>query len=154
MSFEDKDCLFSPDELYQLATALPRVERFGLDLRFEDKINYEYLDGIARFPSLKYLELNTPVYRGLDANAYSPKFWLDESVTKKLFQYVDSRTERHLAGLDIKVDEWERRMLHRKSHVLRELWVFAAWREIHLPSLVHVKCLPYELGRDSHLVED
>ncbi|CEN60230.1 hypothetical protein ASPCAL02671 [Aspergillus calidoustus] len=151
---EYKDCLFSRDELYQLANELPHVERLGLDLRFEDKIHYDYLDALARFSSLKYLELNTPSYRGAAVNAYSSKFWLDKSVTREVFQYVDARTERRLAGLDIKVGEWEWMFVRGRNRTIRDAWIYAAWRESDVPNLVHVTCLSCEFGGYLHLSED
>lgn len=36
---------------------------------------------------------------------------------------------------------------------LRELWIYAAWREGHAQGLVHVICIPSNLGGFLHLAE-
>jgi hypothetical protein len=159
---EGKICLFSLEEIVQLSNGLAQVERLGLDLFFKDptvcKIDklekvhtnisqpYDYLEALARFPSLKYLELNTPNFCAVPS--------LGESIIKEAFQYVGARTERCLAGLDIKVGEWERLFFGSKNKALIHNHIFTAWRESNVPNLVHVTHLPCRLGSFLHLAED
>ncbi|CEL03745.1 hypothetical protein ASPCAL04891 [Aspergillus calidoustus] len=74
---EGKICLFSLEEIVQLSNGLAQVERLGLDLFFKDPTPYDYLEALARFPSLKYLELNTPNFCAVPS--------LGESIIKEAF---------------------------------------------------------------------
>ncbi|KAL2811861.1 hypothetical protein BJX63DRAFT_265435 [Aspergillus granulosus] len=149
-----KVCAFSPDEIGQLTKGLPCVERLSLDLRFEDHIPYEYLDALACFPSLKNIEFNTRSFRGARVTGGYPNQWLDESIAREAFRYVDTRTRRRLAGLNIKVGQWDRIFYASKNKELRYTYIYAAWRESHASSLVQVIHLPCRLGCYSHLADD
>ncbi|KAL2802201.1 hypothetical protein BJX63DRAFT_438115 [Aspergillus granulosus] len=124
-----KVCAFSPDEIGQLAKGLPRVERLSLDLRFENHIHYEYLDALACFPGLKNIGFNTRDFRGERVTGDSPNKWLDESIAREAFRYLDTRTRRRFAGLDIKVGQWDRIFYGSKNKELRYTYIYAAWRE-------------------------
>ncbi|KAL3449380.1 hypothetical protein BJX65DRAFT_306420 [Aspergillus insuetus] len=125
----DIDCLFSPEEIEQLARGVPLVERLGLDLRLQSRTPYPHLAALSHFPSLKHLELNTPnVYiKCLGPEPLKP--WLSKLIAQEIFQYVDKRTAGRLTNVDIKVTEWEA-FLTRTSQArpLQCSWVFAAWR--------------------------
>jgi hypothetical protein len=112
---------------------------------------YEYLSALATFPSLTHLELDTPSYRVADPS-WSP--WLDESVVKGIFKYIAARAQRYLTGLDIKVHVWEPVLRTRKADPMRYAWIFAAWREVVAPRLIHVRCLTCNLEAYRILTED
>ncbi|KAF9890786.1 hypothetical protein FE257_005356 [Aspergillus nanangensis] len=116
-------CLFTFEELQSLASALPQLERLGIDLRFKGHLSYDILSGAACFPSLKHLELNANFPYGecgINGRTSLVEPWLNAAVAEDAFRYVagEKLCYERMAGLpaipwspfkalDIKVGEWE-----------------------------------------------
>ncbi|KAB8267839.1 hypothetical protein BDV30DRAFT_243954 [Aspergillus minisclerotigenes] len=117
--------LSTSDELKGMASKLPGLERLGIDLRFKEELSYDILSGVAYFPRLVLLELNTcfpSEFVNCDFR-YSPHLvdsWLNLSIAEEAFRYIASAKRRHNASindtsgswvafkaLDIKREEWE-----------------------------------------------
>ncbi|KAK1147295.1 hypothetical protein N8T08_001372 [Aspergillus melleus] len=155
----------SSEQIAELATKLPHVESLGLDMRFENSIDRPFgvgksmltsfrnkpcdpLDSIAQFPSLRYLELNTPVY--LADHSRPKQSWVEASIAEETFRYVDRiKAGTRLESLDILAGPWrqfQQPFKHTANNPKRRMlpfgWMYASWRDTKLPDKVHELYLP------------
>ncbi|KAL2788782.1 hypothetical protein BJX66DRAFT_326899 [Aspergillus keveii] len=142
-----RGCLFSPDELEDLSRQVPELERLGIDMCFAGAMPVNHLDSLGWFPSLRYLELNTPLAEQMPTHYISKSSdrpWLDATIAREIFSHVaeqkllrraacprpncDSVDWKPLEEVDIKQGEWEPRLQYYRHSRLHHLSIYACWR--------------------------
>ncbi|KAL3454428.1 hypothetical protein BJX65DRAFT_315670 [Aspergillus insuetus] len=142
-----RGCLFSPDELEDLSRQVPGLERLGIDMCFAEAMPVNHLDSLGWFPSLRYLELNTPLAEQMPTHYISKSSdrpWLDATIAGEIFSHVaeqkllrgaagprpncDSVDWKPLEEVDIKQGEWEPRLQYYRHSRLHQLSIYACWR--------------------------